>query len=81
MGKKEETAPRRPELPVAIVPPNVGLSAEQVAQRIGAGYRNTAVEPPSKTVGQIVFNNIFTYFNIVFYCWQPASRRLVPGTI
>lgn len=65
-GKKEDTAPRRPELPVAIVPPEVGLSDEQVEQRISAGYRNTPVEPPSKTVGQIVFDNILTYFNIVF---------------
>ncbi len=35
--------------------------------RFENGYGNEPVEPPTKTVGQIVRTNVFTYFNIVFF--------------
>ena len=43
-----------------------GLTKEQVEQRIHEGLINTPVEPPSKTVPDIIKSNVFTYFNLVF---------------
>lgn len=43
-----------------------GLTKEQVEQRIREGLVNTPVEPPSKTVPDIIKSNVFTYFNLVF---------------
>ena len=48
---------------------NVGLTAEQVRERIQGGLANTPVKPPSKSVGAIIASNVFTYFNFRFiYC-------------
>ena len=44
-----------------------GLSADEVRDRVERGLENTPVESASKTVGQIVFSNVFTYFNL-FFC-------------
>lgn len=43
-----------------------GLTAEQVKQRNLEGCVNTPVEPPSKSVQDIIKTNVFTYFNLVF---------------
>ncbi len=64
--KKKETAPQRPEIAVAFTDPEQGLSAAQAAERAEAGYANTPVAPPGKTVKQIILSNIFTYFNMIF---------------
>lgn len=45
---------------------NTGLTDKQVLFRILGGYSNAAVDPPSKSVRQIIFNNLFTYFNLIF---------------
>ena len=45
---------------------NVGLTAEQVRERIQGGLANTPVKPPSKSVGAIIASNVFTYFNFIF---------------
>jgi len=45
---------------------NLGLTAKQAEDRFENGYGNESVNPPSKTVGQIFLDNIFTYFNLVF---------------
>lgn len=45
---------------------NEGLSLKQVEERINQGLVNLPVEPPSKTVKQIVYTNVFTYFNLIF---------------
>ena len=47
--------------------PEVGLSSSQVSQRISSGWVNSSVEPPTKTTGQIITSNLFTYFNLVFF--------------
>ena len=52
-------APRR-KLPVISAPPEQGLTAAQAAERVAAGYANLPVEPPSKTVKEIILSNIFT---------------------
>ena len=44
----------------------VGLSREQVAQRMESGLGNVAVKPQEKTVGSIIKSNLFTYYNLVF---------------
>ncbi len=62
-NKIEEKTP----LEVYIADENHGLTKEQVEQRRELGYINAPVEPPSKTVGQIILGNVFTYFNIVFF--------------
>ena len=46
--------------------PNTGLSTAEAEARKAQGLVNTPVKPPSKTVPQIVFSNIFTYFNLVY---------------
>ena len=43
-----------------------GLNDEQVAERVEAGQVNLPVAPPTKTVRQIIFSNVFTYFNLIF---------------
>ncbi len=43
-----------------------GLTAEQVREHRSRGWINSAVEPPSKTTQEIVRENIFTYFNLIF---------------
>ena len=46
--------------------PNTGLTEAEVLARKAQGLVNTPVKPPSKSAGQIVFSNIFTYFNLVY---------------
>ena len=43
-----------------------GLNDEQVNERVRQGLTNITVVPPYKTGAQIVFSNIFTYFNFIF---------------
>lgn len=43
-----------------------GLTSEQVAQRKAEGLDNKPVESPSKSVGEILADNILTYFNLLF---------------
>lgn len=44
----------------------IGLSAAQVAKHRADGWSNIAVDPPSKTTGEIIHENVFTYFNLIF---------------
>ncbi len=43
-----------------------GLSEKQVQSRIEQGLTNFSVEPPSRSIKQIVYSNVFTYFNLIF---------------
>lgn len=43
-----------------------GLNAVQVEERIAEGLTNVEVEPPSQTTKQIIYENVFTYFNLIF---------------
>ena len=45
---------------------DTGLTSEQVAKRFEEGLDNRPVESPSKTVKEIVADNVFTYFNQLF---------------
>lgn len=44
----------------------LGLTSGEVKERARAGKSNTAIKPPSKSIQQIIFSNVFTYFNFVF---------------
>ena len=46
--------------------PAGGLSDAEAAERKARGLVNTPVKPPSKSVPQIIFTNVFTYFNFVY---------------
>ena len=46
--------------------PNIGLTQQQVDERMLAGMSNKPVKPPSKSVGMIIATNVFTYFNFIF---------------
>ena len=65
--KKNEPVPERRIIAELIAPPGSGLTARQAAERLENGYGNIPIDPPSKTVGQIIWSNLFTYFNIVFF--------------
>lgn len=43
-----------------------GLNSDQVNEYFENGWSNEPVEPPSKTVPEIIKSNLFTYFNLVF---------------
>lgn len=47
--------------------PDMGLTAEQVSKRTEDGYVNNIVNNTSNSVAKIVFSNIFTYFNMIFF--------------
>ena len=59
--------PERRDVPVAHPDPQQGLTSAQVRERADAGWTNAPVDPPGKTVKQIVLSNIFTYFNMLFF--------------
>ncbi|MBP3762246.1 MAG: HAD-IC family P-type ATPase, partial [Ruminococcus sp.] len=46
--------------------PDYGLTTAQAEERIAQGLGNTPPDPPSKTVTEIVKDNVFTYFNFIF---------------
>lgn len=47
-------------------PPIVGLTSEEAAQRAAQGLGNKTDISTGKTVKEIVFSNLFTYFNLIF---------------
>ncbi|MEG1165404.1 MAG: HAD-IC family P-type ATPase, partial [Oscillospiraceae bacterium] len=66
-NKKPTIAPQHRNIPECCASPEAGLSAQQVEERLENGYSNISIDPPTKTVGQIVASNLLTYFNIVFF--------------
>ena len=64
--KKKSAEQTLQRVPPAEVSPEYGLTLAQVAERTAAGCANLPVEPPTRTVGQIVLSNVFTYFNMLF---------------
>ena len=73
MPQKQKSSKSLPEaqpsvdVPVFLAAPESGLSEAQVTERVAAGLDNRPVEPPRKTAGQIVKENVFTYFNMLFF--------------
>ena len=54
-------------LPRIETDPDVGLTGREARERLENGYGNESPASPEKTVGQIFKDNIFTYFNLIFF--------------
>lgn len=52
-----------------------GLTAEQVNERIEKGYTNKSPNKNVKTIKSIIFENVFTFFNIL--CFLVAAALIV----
>ncbi len=63
--KKPQVHPVR-DLPVVDAPVDLGLTSQQVVQRQKYGLRNITPASNTKTEGQIVKENVFTFFNLIF---------------
>ena len=64
---KEPERPQRVETPAVEADPELGLTGEQVHERLAGGWDNRPVEPPGATVQQIIVKNVCTYFNFLFF--------------
>lgn len=64
---KKTTEVIKTGVPIINAPADAGLTAEQALLRLESGWGNTPVEPPTKTVWQIVASNVLTYFNFIFF--------------
>lgn len=65
--RTESVTDDRPPIQRVCPDPSEGLNGEQVLARLQNGYTNLPVDQPSKTVGQIIRNNVFTFFNLIFF--------------
>ena len=63
-GHEYET-PRRPttRYPAGL---QRGAYQQQVREHTQDGWTNMAVDPPSQTTREIIHENVFTYFNLIF---------------
>lgn len=71
MSRKKEvqTAEKRDRrIPTTRYEPDYrkGLTGQQVQEHRLHGWNNRSVEPPSKTTKEIIHENVFTYFNLIF---------------
>ncbi len=64
-GHPAAVRPRR-EVPAVQADPDRGLSSAQVRERQERGWTNAPVQAPTKTAGQIVKENVCTFFNLIF---------------
>lgn len=64
-GRKKEEAAEREDIPVRITGTK-GLTDREAAERAEAGWQNLPIDPPSRTKGQIIRENLLTYFNLIF---------------
>ncbi len=46
---------------------NIGLDDKAIKERIEKGYINKSTKTHEKTIGQIVFHNVFTFFNTILF--------------
>lgn len=66
-SKKKKVTQRSSDKVIRLFPSyKEGLTADQVKERIEKGAANNSVDPTFKTNQQIVLENIFTYFNLIF---------------
>ncbi len=66
-GEKSSEVTLNKILPRLETHPDIGLTAREARERLDNGYGNESPASPEKTVGQIFRDNIFTYFNLVFF--------------
>ncbi len=67
IGKKTETVTLNKILSRIDAHAEHGLTSGQARERLENGYSNVSPASPEKTVAQIFSDNIFTYFNLVFF--------------
>lgn len=66
--KRKKEGPQASNFPKRYqTPPELGLTTTQVKERTAAGLVNTVTEKASKSAGQIIRSQIFTYFNFIFF--------------
>ena len=65
-GKGNVDTEERREITVLEADPGCGLDAEEVRLRVENGYVNRSDSSPTKSVGDIIKSNTFTFFNLVF---------------
>ena len=73
----EAAAPRRQEMPRCAPKADSGLSSAQARALAEAGWDNAPVESPTKSDKQIVRENLFTYFNLIFVVLAVFNSNLV----
>ena len=44
----------------------LGLTSVEAGARLNSGYSNDSAEAPERSTGQIIADNVFTYFNLIF---------------
>lgn len=68
-GSQEDQQRRSKRIKTTRYNPNYkeGLTSQQVQEHRLHGWVNTAVETPSKTNEEIIRENVFTYFNLIFF--------------
>ncbi|MCI8639498.1 MAG: cation-translocating P-type ATPase [Coprococcus sp.] len=66
--KPEDTGKEGGRRPIARVCPDyrTGLINQQVMEREQNGWMNEEVASPALTITEIIHNNVFTYFNLIF---------------
>ena len=69
--KRIKNRPPEPEetrtlIPVVEADPDEGLSKDQVLERQKGGWANVQVSGPTRTEKEIVKENVFTFFNLIF---------------
>lgn len=66
--KEEREQRRNKRIPTTRYNPDyrTGLTSRQVQEHRLHGWVNRSVEPPSKTTKEIIHENVFTYFNLIF---------------
>lgn len=64
--RSAEAADTRVPIPVVEADPDEGLSKDQVLERQRGGWANVAVKGPTRTEKEIVKENVFTFFNLIF---------------
>jgi cation-transporting ATPase E len=67
IGKRTETITLNKVIPRVEATAEHGLTSQQARERLANGYANINPKSPEKTVAQIFKDNIFTYFNFVFF--------------
>ena len=65
MRKNEQPLQPTGNVPVVCADPNLGLHSGQVRERERAGYMNTPINPPTKSVGQIILSNVLDRKSVV----------------
>ena len=70
------------ECPRVETDPRQGLTEAQARERLENGYANVVTEETAETPGHIIFSNVFTYFNLIFFLlalvllWERSYNNL-----